>query len=76
MSASVIEVALVFFATVAIGGAVCELAELAAGIIDRMVSACVTVTKLRSRALCKERAAFSVGYWVEEYETWGMANEY
>lgn len=50
MSASVIEVALVFFATVAIGGAVCELAELAAGIIDRMVSACVTVTKLRSRA--------------------------
>lgn len=58
MSASVIEVALVFLATVAIGGAVCELADLAAGVISRMVSVAVTVTKLRRRALCKERAAF------------------
>lgn len=74
MSASTIEVTLVFLAVLPIGGAICGIADLAAGIIDRMVAACAAMTKLRSSALSGDRQQFTMGYWVEEYAMWGMAN--
>lgn len=56
--------ALGFLLVMAVGGAVCGIADLVQGIVARLVSTCVTVTKL-SRKSCGGKS-YSEFYWMED----------
>lgn len=63
--------ALGFLLVMAVGGAVCGLADLVQGIVARLVSTCVTVTKL-PRKSCGGKS-YSEFYWMEDCVTRGCS---
>lgn len=62
--------ALGFLLVMAVGGAVCGLADLVQGIVARLVSICVTVTKLPRKSVGKSYSEF---YWMEDCVTRGCS---
>lgn len=53
-----------FLLVMAVGGAVCGIADLVQGIVARLVSTCVTVTKLSRKS--GGGKSYSEFYWMED----------